>query len=63
MATGPNDHPFYRPLWRRVAIVASTVLWFAFEAFYVVDPLWMPIAGGVALYCVWTFLISWKGAA
>lgn len=50
---------FYRPLWRRVAIVCFVALWLAFELYYVRDGLWIAVAGGFLAYAAWTFLINW----
>jgi hypothetical protein len=59
-----QSHPFYKPLWRRIAIVAVVAVWAAFEAFYTRDPFWMTIAGGVLVICLWTFLLAWpKGSS
>jgi hypothetical protein len=60
MAFGVHDHPFYKPLWRRVALVATTVLWFAFELFMAKDGLWQVLSGAVCAYSAWVFLITWK---
>jgi len=54
------DHPFYRPLWRRIAIVAVTGAWTALEVFRGGEPMWMVIAGLFFVYTAWAFLISWK---
>ena len=60
MSFGSTDHPFYRPLWRRLAIIGVTAAWAALEIFRSGDPLWMTIAGGAFAYSLWTFLITWK---
>lgn len=60
MSLGASDHPFYRPLWRRLAIIAITALWAALEIFRGSEPLWMVLAGGAFAYSLWTFLIVWK---
>ena len=54
------NHPFYRPLWRRIAIVAVTLAWLAFELLVSQDGFWTVIAGGMAGAALWFFLISWK---
>lgn len=54
-----QHHPFYRPLWRRVAIVAAVALWLAFETFYSRDPLWISAAAAMLAYGVWTFFLKW----
>lgn len=55
-----NDHPFYRPLWRRVAIIAVTAVWLGVEALYARDPFWSVISAGVFAYAVWAFVIAYK---
>lgn len=56
-----QQHPFYKPLWRRVAIVAAIAAWFAYEAIFVGEPFWLAISGGVLAYGLWTFLWNWPG--
>lgn len=53
------SHPFYRPLWRRVALVTVTGLWACYENFVVKDPMWMVLTGGIFVYAAWVFLIKW----
>lgn len=53
-------HPFYRPLWRRIAVVAACAGWFAVELYFWSSPLFIPIAGGLAAYTAWVLLITWK---
>ena len=54
-----QDHPFFKPLWRRVAIVALVAAWLAVEVFYVRDSLWIMVAAGMLAYAIWTFLLKW----
>jgi hypothetical protein len=54
-----QSHPFYKPLWRRLAIVAVVAGWAAFEGLYTREPFWMTIAIGVFAISVWTFLVNW----
>jgi hypothetical protein len=57
-ATDPAPHhPFFRPLWRRVLVLAICVGWTAFEIVYADDPFWLVIAGGMALYALWDFFL------
>ena len=53
------DHPFYRPLWRRIAIVAVTAAWTAYEVFWGGNGLWLVLAAGSFAYSVWAFLITY----
>jgi hypothetical protein len=57
MAFGVHDHPFYKPLWRRVAIVATTAVWAGVEAFFSSNGFWSVIAGATFFYCIYAFLI------
>ena len=61
MALFKNEqkHPFYQPLWRRVAIVATVALWLAFELWQQNSGLWIALAGGMLVYAVYTFFITW----
>jgi hypothetical protein len=54
------DHPFYRPLWRRIAIVAVSGIWAALEIFGSGNVMWMMIASAFFLYALYVFLIAWK---
>ncbi|MBS3647418.1 DUF3329 domain-containing protein [Pseudaminobacter sp. 19-2017] len=56
------DHPFFRPLWRRVAIVVVCAAWSILE-FWAGAQLWGMLAGGMAVYGVWTFLLNYKPPA
>jgi hypothetical protein len=54
-----NEHPFFRPLWRRVAVVAVCVAWSIFE--FVNDaPMWGVIALGLGAYAVWQFFLNYN---
>lgn len=57
----PSDaeHPFFRPLWRRVAVVAFCFGWAGLE-FYNDSQTWGLIALAAAAYGIWTFFISYK---
>ena len=47
-----TDHPFFRPLWIRIAVVAVAAAWAAFE-FWTGSPWW----GG--LFLVFAALSAW----
>lgn len=53
-------HPFFNPLWRRIAVTAFTALWAAFE-FVIGSQLWPLFFGAVAAWLFWSFLIAWDG--
>lgn len=52
-----SERDWFRPLWRRVAVTAFVAVWFAWEAIWNQDPLWMTITGGALAYAVWSFFI------
>jgi len=54
-----NEHPFFRPLWRRIAVVALCVFWTAIE-FYNGDQLWLTITAGMTLYAVYVYLWAYR---
>lgn len=56
--TPDTRHPFYRPLWRRVLIVAVCLVWGAVEFWYEA-PFWGTIALGLGAYAAWTFLYAY----
>ena len=56
-------HPFYRPLWRRVAITGVVAFWLIFEVFVSRSQVWMAIAGAMLVYTGWTLLVTWKDEA
>jgi hypothetical protein len=58
-----ESHPFYKPLWRRLALVGVLAGWTAFEVFYTQQPLWMLVAGALLVYAAWILLITWKDSS
>lgn len=59
-----NDaqHPFFRPRWRRIAIVAFCAAWSILE-FVSGSALWGTIAAGMTVYGAWLFLIRYTPPA
>jgi hypothetical protein len=53
------DHPFFRPLWRRVAVVVACVAWAGLEL-YGGSQTWGLIALGFAAYGACQFLWLYK---
>ena len=53
------EHPFFRPLWRRVAIVAVCATWAVLE-WASNSPFWGVIALGFTGYAIWQFLYLYK---
>ena len=55
------SHPFYRPLWRRVAIVAFTAVWALVE--YRNDaPIWAALFAAISAWCAWFFFVVYEDA-
>ena len=54
-----TDHPFFRPLWVRVAIVLAIFPWAMFE-FSNGEDLWALIFGAIGSYCAWMLLIKYR---
>lgn len=48
------DHPFFEPLWRRIAIVVFCLAWAAFE-FATGATFWGVLFGGFGLVSAWGF--------
>ena len=53
-------HPFYRPLGRRIAVVAVCAAWFAFELFISHNNLFLMITAALTVYSAWVLLYRWK---
>jgi hypothetical protein len=58
-----TSHPFYRPLWRRVAIPASCAVWAGVEFLLWQNGFFGSIAAGLAVWLTWALLIQWKEPA
>ncbi|WP_439562827.1 hypothetical protein [Roseinatronobacter sp.] len=50
------QHPFFRPLWRRVAVVAICLGWAVFEI-VTASPFFAILFGAVGAYCAYQFFI------
>jgi hypothetical protein len=57
-----TQHPFYQPLWRRIAIVIAVAVWAGIELLLGGNPIWLTIAGALLVYTVWIFLIAWPAS-
>lgn len=57
MALKDSDVNFFRPLWIRIVTTAVCVAWFAFEAIFTRDPLWLTVTVIAIAYCVWNFFL------
>ena len=49
-----HEHPFFRPLWRRIAFTLVCAAWAVFE-FAANAPGWGMIALGFTFYAAWQF--------
>lgn len=52
-----NELEWFRPLWRRVAVVVFICGWLAVEVIWLRDQFWMVIVGAALAYAVWVFFI------
>ncbi|WP_226782994.1 DUF4175 domain-containing protein [Oceaniglobus trochenteri] len=50
------DHPFYRPLWRRIVIVGVCFGWALFELWQGA-PFWAVIFAGLGALCAYHFFL------
>jgi hypothetical protein len=55
-----TTHPFYRSKGRRIAVVATTAMWTAFEVLFAKDPFWSVLAAGACALTAWVLLIDYK---
>jgi hypothetical protein len=53
-----RDHPFFRPLYRRVLVTLFCAAWTAFEL-YSGEQLWSYIWMGLTAYSAWVFLYTY----
>jgi len=53
------DHPFFRPLWRRVAVVVACLAWAVFE-FSGGQGFWGMLFAALGLYSGWVLLITFN---
>lgn len=51
------DHPFYKPLWRRLLIPVVCAVWAIFE-FVTGEPFWGIIVGAMGLYATYKLFIE-----
>ena len=56
-----HEHPFFRPLWRRIAVVAVCAGWSAFE-FAMGSTGWGMATLGFTAYAVWQLFYLYKPA-
>jgi len=51
------QHPFFRPMWRRVVITALCLGWAAFE-FITASPFFGALFGAIGVYCAYQFFFA-----
>jgi hypothetical protein len=54
-----HEHPFFRPLWRRIAFTAACAAWTVLE-FAADSPFWGMIALGFTGFAIWEFFYLYK---
>jgi hypothetical protein len=52
------DHPFFRPLWRRILVTSVTLGWAAFEL-ATGEPFWAILFGALGAAALWGLLIAY----
>ena len=57
-----HEHPFFRPLWRRIAVVAVCIGWALFEL-YNGATVWAMVVAAFAAYAIWQFFYLYKEPA
>ena len=55
-------HPFYRPLWRRIAIPAACLGWAGVELSAGATG-WALLFGAAGAYAAWVLLLTWPPRA
>jgi hypothetical protein len=58
MALKENDLNWFRPLWRRVAVVAFLGVWLAWEAIWTKETLWIVLVGAALAYSLYNFFYA-----
>ena len=53
-----SELEWFRPLWLRLLVTGLVALWFAWEALWNQDQLWMLITGAALAYAVWNLFIK-----
>ncbi len=58
---GDRDREFFKPLWRRIAVLVVLLAWLAWE-WSNGDSYWGVIVAGAIVYFVWAYLITFTAA-
>jgi len=56
---GTSSHPFFDPLWRRIALVVFCLCWSGVE-FYFANTMWGYLILAIAVYAGWAYLLTYK---
>jgi hypothetical protein len=54
-----NEHPFFRPLWRRLAVIAACIAWTGVEV-TAGEKVWALVASAAVCYAVWQLLLRYS---
>ena len=58
MLRSDRDHPFFRPLWRRVALCLAIAGWSGVEFWQGGPSTWFWLTLALFAYALWTFIIT-----
>lgn len=58
MALKQNDLNWFRPLWRRVAVVVFLAAWLAWELIWTRDSFWGLLVGAALAYSLYNFFYA-----
>lgn len=58
MALKENDLNWFRPLWRRIAVVAFLAVWLAWEAIWTKETMWIVLVGAALAYSLYNFFYA-----
>lgn len=51
------QHPIFKPLWRRIALVAACLGWAGLELYWA-NPGWAALFGAAGVYCAHQFFVA-----
>lgn len=57
-----GDHPFFRPVWRRAAVIAVCLVWSAVE-WWNGETFWGLLTLAIAGWGVWVFFLNYQPPA
>ena len=58
MALKQNDLSWFRPLWRRVAVVVFLAAWLGWELLWTRDSFWALLVGAALAYSLYNFFYA-----